>query len=127
MQKKSFMPPSRWSDLERCFWAGIPQEHRGKKMSLDELKKLFPKTDDLDDVEILQDNENYRVYGQKDKTNSQRRLAYQCKHCESIIVGMPEVNEFNDLGVQPLAGRRGYSLSCKECYREIKGFSGQVS
>lgn len=124
MEIKGFMPRSR-GNFESLLWkTDIDPKLNGKIVSLDELVKLFPSDDNFSEVTLIEDNRLYNVYGRKYKNLMSEKLAYECKHCNSIIIGMPISDEEDTIG--PLCGRRGYSLECGHCHSELK-FSGMVS
>ena len=110
-------------DMERSRWAAVSAELEGKIVSLDELKRLFPETEELSVIDLLEDKERYAVYGRKSKKIrflSARQEAYRCKSCNTLMIGSPVIEDDTSIhdGV-PLTGREGWDASCRKCYAHL--------
>ncbi len=129
----SLAPPSLPSDMERLKWEEVPSNLEGRVVSLDELVALFPEVSQFSGIQVLEDAKNYRVYGRKRQDTSffaDQYLAYGCKKCNIIMVGSPEIKDEDSINIedsQPLAGRRGYDLSCKQCYARLEDVTFELS
>jgi hypothetical protein len=126
-EKKSFMPPQMPGDFERLLWDRVPADLRGKVVSLDELNSLFPKNDSYSAISVIKENSWYKIYGRSCKARYPIRIAYQCKKCNAIIIGMPEMIEEDSIGEMPLCGREGYSLYCKRCNNLLEDITIKAS
>lgn len=114
-------PPNRHGDMERIFWSNVPVNLRGKVVSLDELKKLFPENQDYHPVEKLEEDNKHATYGRRTKPITFHEfLAYECKSCQKLIIGPPRIKDENTIGQQPLCGREGYNVYCTNCHTELK-------
>ena len=128
----SLAPPSLPSDLERLKWErrSFPSDLEGRVVSLDELVALFPEVNHFSGIQVLEDAENYRVYGRKRQDTiffADQYLAYECKKCNSLVIGSPNISDEDSIGCSPLAGRRGYDLSCKHCYARLEYVTFELS
>ncbi|MEK6816368.1 MAG: hypothetical protein AABY09_02040, partial [Nanoarchaeota archaeon] len=115
----SLVPKPLPSVQERCKWLNVPAGLEGAIVkSLDELEALFPKSDEDSEMRVLEDNAKYIVYGrEKLGYGLVESLAYQCKNCSQIIVGMPVIHDDTSIGLNlPLAGREGYDMYCSKCF-----------
>lgn len=124
--RRELVPRQNYGNFEKGLWkTDIDPKINGKIVSLDELVKLFPSDDNFSELFVSGGNDNYFSYARQYKLSKLTEcVAYQCKQCNSLIVGMPVLGEEDSLG--PLVGRRGSSLECKHCHAELK-FTGIVS
>jgi hypothetical protein len=108
-------PPSRSSDR------GVGRWHDanvgGTPVTLDQLRGQFPEDNNWGAVSTLsRDVRGFTVLGRKGKGNvgATQLLAYECGSCGSMYRGPPEIKD-EEIGDNPLAGRRGYDLYCYGC------------
>lgn len=126
----SLAPPSLPSDMERLKWEEVPSNLEGRVVSLDELIALFPEVSPFSGIQVLEDAKNYRVYGRKRQDTTffaDQYLAYECKKCNSLVIGSPNINDEDSIGCSPLVGRVGYDLSCKQCYARLEDVTLELS
>lgn len=123
---RGLVPRQNYGNIEKAFWkTDIDSKINGEVVSLDKLKEYFPADENFSEADLIEDNQRYKVYGRTYKNlRMPEKVAYECKQCNSLIVGMPVFGEEDGIG--PLAGRRGSSLECKHCHAELK-FTGIVS
>ena len=115
------LPPSKPADEERRRWIATNLE--GRVVSVEELKKLFPKQGNLPEIGVTKDTETYKVYGRVLKN-----LAYECKSCNTVVVGSPNIEDDTSIELgMPLAGRSGYDLYCKQCHAHLEDVTLEMS
>lgn len=50
------------------------------------------------------------------KLNNRHKVAYQCPHCDKIIIGAPRIEPYKGIDSRsPLSGSNGVNILCRSC------------
>jgi hypothetical protein len=125
----TLLPRHKPGNMERAKWSNVPHGLEGRIVSILELKNIFPIDDKYGEIEIIQEEPKYSVYGRRAKPSQYAiPLAYQCKSCNNIVMGPPRIKDDTSIRLNiPLTGREGYDLYCRVCNTHLKDFTWKVS
>jgi len=106
----SLQPDDKPSELERGHWDGN-SGIRGRLITLDRLREVFPETQTRGPVEIVAREGSYIVFGRKIKGSkiSSTWLAYECAGCECTFGGPPKIRE------DPKVSKYNWDMYCHGC------------
>jgi hypothetical protein len=111
-------------DSERSLWRNVPSGLERRVLnSEEELKLLFPETEDFEDVRLITEKDvNYkegiRRYGRINKKNfgTIEIVAYGCIYCGKIIIGPPRIVDDTSINNNTfLSGSEGFRVYCHNC------------
>ena len=120
-------PPSKLSDWEKILWGNVSEKLDGKVVSLDELKDLFSTGEKTSEVRLVKEDNSLAIYGRESASGIVEYIAYQCKHCDTLMIGSPGIRDNNSLKKgMPLTGKDGYDRVCRSCYAHLGSVSLEV-
>ncbi len=108
------------AEIEEMLWSGIPREHHGKRLHcLEELKDIFPRDEHYEEIHAIKTEMGINIYvrpyrgGKRTGKNIlDQYVAYDCPHCNRIVVGPPVIQE--------ISHPKSYAENCSYCGYRIK-------
>lgn len=107
---------------EMRLWIDDSKQRGITVKNLDDIKGIIPLEDKENIIRTIE-NEGwkYSVYCIiSERKRIKKKVAYDCPHCNMIIIGPPRIEADNSIGHDdPICGRSGLDFYCFKCEKKI--------
>jgi NAD-dependent SIR2 family protein deacetylase len=105
--------------LENMLLQWTPEEEEIKlAQNIDDLKEKLK----LNELSVTEEKgilgNNYKVFKKDEKHGLHTNVAYECPHCQHIIIGPPIIKYKNDIKL--LSGQESIDTYCRNCDEQLR-------